>query len=202
MLADLIVLGIIVLSVIMGYRSGLVKTCINAASYVVSIIVSLILYPILSNALLKTQLHDVVLESVAENIVGSGETTAGTFAGYVEEGANVVAAGAAGTIATLIINVIAFIIVVILCKLLMAVLANVLDIFARIQVIRQINGLGGMVVGFVLGVVIIYLVLAVIFACTPMLVDTYALEQIEDSILALWMYENNVLVSLVGTFIG
>ena len=84
----------------------------------------------------------------------------------------------------------------------MVILANVLDLFTRIQVIRQINRLGGLVVGFAIGVVCVYLILAVILACTPMLVDTLVLEQIENSVLALWMYENNVLVSLMGTLIG
>ena len=195
-------MGIILCCIIMGYRSGFVRTCIRAASYVVSIIVSLTLYPILSNALMDTVLYDFVFDTVVKNIVGNGEASVDSFAGYMEQTANVMAAGAAETITTLIINIIAFIVVVIFSKLLMVILANVLDLFTRIQVIIQINRLGGLVVGFAIGVVCVYLILAVILACTPMLVDTLVLEQIENSVLALWMYENNVLVSLMGTLIG
>jgi len=202
MLADLIILGILVFCAVMGYRSGFVKTCISAASYIVSIILSFVLYPVISAFLMKTALYDFLLKAVSENIVGTGDASVGSFAGYMEDGVEIMAAGASGTIATLIINVIAFILVVIICKIIIAIIGNVLNLFTRIQVIRQINRFSGMAVGFVIGIIVIYLVLAVILACTPMLADTFLLEQIDDSILALWMYENNVLVSFVGNLIS
>ncbi len=195
MFADLIIIGVLVLFVVLGYRAGFVKTCVNAASYVLSLFLSFFLYRVVAVILVKTPLYDFLVKTVGKSLA-EGDS-AGFLAGYLGGGSEVVNDGLAGAAALLIINVISFILVVILCKVLISLLAKVIDIFTKLPVIKQFNNVGGAVMGAVVGVVVVFLVLAAVLVFAPMLEDTFIMNQIEGSTLTYAMYENNFLVSLI-----
>ncbi len=198
MLADLIVVVTVAFCIIMGYRSGFVKTCIRAVSYFLSIILALAVYPVVAGFLAKTPLYDFLFRVVEENVVGTGDVSVGLYAGYFKDAAEMLATGATEAIATLLINIIAFVLVVIACKIVIAFLANMLNLVTRIRGIRQLNQLGGIAIGAVIGILIVYIVLAVLLFCEPMLESDFVIEQIQNSMIASNMYQNNVLVSMLS----
>lgn len=193
MVADIIVLVIIAAFVFMGYRAGLFKTIISASSYILAIVLGCFIYGIVADVLNRTPLYSILFEVVEDCVSSDTETSMSVFAGYVS-GNKILAK----TITELIIRIISFIIVVIISKTLISLLTNILNLFARIPIIKQFNHAGGAIVGVLIGVVVVHIVLAVILACAPMMTDTFALEQIESSWLASLIYENNFLISLMG----
>ena len=198
MLADLIVVVTVAFCIMMGYRSGFVKTCIRAVSYFLSIILALAVYPVVANFLKETTLYGFLLGVVEKNVVGTGDVSAELYVSYFKDAAEMLATGTAEVITTLLINIIAFVLVVIACKIVFAVLANMLNLVTRIGGIRQLNKLGGIAVGAVIGVLIVYIVLAILLFCEPMLESDFVIEQIENSMIASKLYQNNVLVSMLS----
>ncbi|MBQ7097001.1 MAG: CvpA family protein [Clostridia bacterium] len=198
MLADLIVVVTVAFCIIMGYRSGFVKTCIRAVSYVLSIILALAIYPVVAGFLATTPLYDFLLGVVEANVVGTGDVSLGLYAEYFKDAAQMLATGATEAIATLLINIIAFVLVVIGCRIIIALLANMLNLVTKIRGIKQLNQLGGIVIGALIGVLVVYIVLAVLLFCEPMLESDFVIEQIQNSMIASKMYQNNVLVSMLS----
>lgn len=198
MLADLIILGIIAICTIIGYRAGLVKTALSAVSYILSIIIACMLYDVVAEILMNTPLYDSLLEMVGGYVGTSGTEPAGTFGNYLPGASGLVSMGIGAMIVGLIVKIIAFVIVVVLCKILISLLSNILNLFTRIPVINQFNRIGGLVVGVAIGIVVAYIVLALVLVCEPMLTDTFAMEQLEESWIASVIYEHNFLISLIG----
>lgn len=198
MLADLIVVVTVAFCIIMGYRSGFVKTCIRAVSYVLSIILALAVYPVVAGFLATTPLYDFLLGVVEEKVVGAGDVSVGVYAEYFKDAAQLLATGATEAIATLLNNIIAFVLVVIGCRIIIALLANMLNLVTKIRGIKQLNQLGGIVIGALIGVLVVYIVLAVLLFCEPMLESDFVIEQIQNSMIASKMYQNNVLVSMLS----
>ncbi len=195
MFADLIIIGVLVLFVVFGYRAGFVKTCVNAASYVLSIFLSFFLYRVVAVILVKTPLYDFLVKTVGKSLADGD--SAEFLAGYLGSNSGIVNDGLAGAAALLIINVISFIVVIILCKILISLIAKVIDIFTKFPVIKQFNRAGGAVMGAIVGMVVIFLVLAAVLVFAPILEDTFIMDQIEGSTLTYALYENNFLVSLI-----
>lgn len=196
MLADLIVIVTVAVCIFMGYRSGFVKTCIRAVSYLLSIILALAVYPVVAGFLAKTPLYDFLLGIVEKNFIGTDGLA--YSAEYFKTAVEMLAMGATEAVTTLLINIISFVLVVIACKILFAVLANMLNLVTRIGGIRQLNKLGGVAIGALIGLLIVYIVLAVLLFCEPMLENDFVLVQIQDSMIASKMYRDNVLVSMLS----
>ena len=84
MLLDLIVIAILGLCIFKGYRSGFVRTCFSAASYIISIILSFVLYPVVATILKSTPLYDFLVDVVGENLLGTA-SSGGFFEGFMGE---------------------------------------------------------------------------------------------------------------------
>ena len=68
---DLVIVGIILLSVFLGYRKGLVSLAIGACTFIIALVVTLILYKPVGNLIISTtgideMLQNTILEKVNE----------------------------------------------------------------------------------------------------------------------------------------
>lgn len=203
MIADICVIAIVAFFVYIGYRSGLMRSVVRIASYIVSIIVSLFLYPVISDILIKTPIYEKLTSIISEKYImqdfaDSASVTFGILAKYVERGAESVASGIAGSIATLIINVLAFVVVLILSKLIIRIVSRTFNIFTKLPVIKQFNRLGGAILGGLSGVLVLYIAFAVLFLFSPIDPQSRVAAEIEESTLASEIYENNIIVNFIG----
>ena len=77
----------------------------------------------------------------------------------------------------------------------MSVLSNMLDIVGRLPVIRSFNRAGGLAAGLLQGVLIIWIGMALVnlFFLNPTRPELQ--EQLNESLVAIWFYENNPIMS-------
>lgn len=69
MIIDLVIIGIIALCIIMGYKKGLIEVGFRLASFIIAIVLSLALYTPVANYLIEnTQIDDVIKETIQTNI--------------------------------------------------------------------------------------------------------------------------------------
>lgn len=204
MLADICVVAVVALFIYFGYRAGLMKSFIKLASYLISIVASFFLYPVVSELLIKTPLYTKLVEVIGEkyvmnNFANAGSNSAfGILTKYIGESMQSAATGIAESIATLLINLLAFVIILILSRIIIRIAMNVLGIFTKLPVIKQFNRFGGGVLGGVIGVMVLYIVCAVMLLFSPIEQGSKVAHEIENSVFASEIYENNIILSFIG----
>ncbi len=204
MLADICVVGIVAFFIWSGYRAGLMKTFVKIASYIISIIISFFLYPIISDLLLKTPVYTKLVEVIGQKIVldnvsdSIGQGAFGVLSNYINSGIQTAASGIAESMAGMIINILAFVIILLLSKVLIRIVGNLLGIFTGLPLIKQFNKLGGSVLGGLMGVLALYIISAVLILLSPIEPQSRFYNEIENSIFASEIYENNIILDFLG----
>jgi len=104
----------------------------------------------------------------------------------------------AGFFAGMAINIIAMVLVFIIVRLILGFLAGLLDIVGRLPVIRTFNRGGGLILGLIQGVIIVWLGLALInlFFLNPTTPELIRL--LDESLLAGWIYEYNPIMTMLA----
>ncbi len=204
MIADAIVVLIVAFFVYSGYKAGLMKAFIKIASYLISIVVSFFLYPVISDILMKTPVYEKLFKILNEKYISQSLTTVsdtnmfGILPKYVQSGMETAATGIAGSVATLLINILAFIIILILSKVIIRITGNILGIFTKMPVIKQFNRLGGSVIGGGVGILMLYIISAALLLFSPLETQSYLEKEIESSFFASEICENNIIISFLG----
>ncbi len=204
MLADICVLIVVLLFIRSGYKAGLMRSFIRIASYIISIIISFFLYPVVSDLLMKTPLFDGITRVIGEKYVSNGISASvgdgvfGILGRYIGDGINSAATGIAEGFATLLVNLIAFIIILILSKIIIRIVGNMLGIFTKLPVIKQFNRLGGGIFGGLIGILVLYILGAVLILFAPINPQSEIAQEIENSTFAVEIYENNMVLNFIG----
>ncbi len=204
MIADICVVGIVAIFVWSGYKAGLMKTFIKIASYIISIIISFFLYPVISDILIKTPIYDKLVEIIGKELDISAISDSlsrgalGIWSNYAGKGFQAAAQGVSESMAVLIINILAFVIVLLLSKIIIRIVGNLLGIFTKLPIIKQFNRLGGSILGGIMGVLALYLISAVLILASPIEPQARFYYEIENSVFASEFYENNVILNFLG----
>lgn len=108
------------------------------------------------------------------------------FSGYIS-----------GFISNLLINILAFIVTSLVVWLIIRGVLSALDLFARFPILRQLNRLGGLVVGGIEGVFVCWLLFLIFSALSGTSFGAEVMRQIESSTLLRSLYDMNALLKIV-----
>ncbi|MBE7031803.1 MAG: CvpA family protein [Ruminococcaceae bacterium] len=203
MLADLCVIAVVAGFMYMGYKAGFMRSFVKIASYIVSIVISFFMYPVISDLLVKTPIYEKMVELINQKyqlqpLIDVPTDTFSVLANYIDKGVQAATVGIAEAIAVLLVNILAFVIVLILSKLVIRIVGSIFKIFTKLPVIKQFNRLGGMILGGISGVLVLYLVCAVMFLFSPLDPHSRIAFEIEQSTFASEIYENNIIINVLG----
>jgi len=148
---DLGILLIILIFMLLGYYKGLVKSILNVVQYFVVIILSISLAPTVSKFLIERfNLDLTIIDWVRNNESLFSDTL------------SIVSEEILKNIAGRIINVLAIIILFIVFKIICALIIIILNKVAELPIICVANKLGGLVLGAVNGILVVYLLILLI----------------------------------------
>ncbi len=203
MIADIIVVGIVAFFVYKGYRIGLAKTIVKSVSYLVSVAVSIIFYPVFSKFLMGTAIYTKLTEFIDKNYVSkmadsAGDAAFGVISKYLAIDSVSASGGIAGAMAALIINILAFIVFFFFVKWIIRIITKSTNVFNKIPIIKHFNRGGGMLLGGLMGILMVYIVCALLFILTPLIENGKIAEVMEESIFAVSFFENNFILNLIG----
>jgi len=220
---DIAVCIIILFFMVKGYLSGFVKMCFNfipqlagvVAAYLFSPTVSTILrntfiYKTLMNGIRKTLNIDSMIENAAsegqrnvietlnvpnflkDSLMENNNPVAYELLDVTEIGEYI-----AGYIANVCINIISVIAVFAIVYIIFKVVLEAMDIVARLPIISMANTWGGILAGVFYGVFVIWIIgiIMVLFYSTTFLQPVF--ETLDQSRLAIRLYENNMLLFMV-----
>lgn len=216
---DLIIIVLFILSVWEGYKKGLTKSLLKIFTFILAIIISFILFKPISNLVIsQTQIDNNIQDSIVRTFKEESskedknekeennekKNTSNMFYDYIEnkvietrdEAKDYVIETASREISNAIINIIAFIVLFIVSRIILIFIKAIADLIAKIPVIKQFDELGGGIYGGLRAMVIILILFTVLSAILPLIQESNTLAIINESILAKFIYENNIIIQI------
>lgn len=178
-ITDLIIVGVVVLSVIVGYQCGFIKTVLGLFSSIISILLTYLLYPVL----LKTPYYDSL------SLWAMNATQTFLKNSFLSE-----------QVAQVALNIIFILLLFFIIKIVVKLLIGMIDIIAKIPVIKQVNKLGGAIGGLLSGVLIVYFILGVLFLAKDAIHEPAkeAYQAIDHSVIGKSIYDNNFILNALN----
>ena len=217
---DIIIIAVIALCTFLGYKKGLIKLAVGILGFFLAIIIALVLYTPISNFIInntnvkvniKNAISDTVKSYVIKEESAEGEekqreskVMVTYIDGIVAKQKEMIVTGEKELIDTVSDNVAVNIIrigvalaVFIISKLILIFINVFADLIGKLPIIKQFNKAGGTIYGVIQGILIVYIVFAVISLIAPMLNNTDFLEQINNSLIGNMVYNNNIILKLL-----
>lgn len=217
---DIIIIAVIALCTFLGYKKGLIKLAVGILGFFLAIIIALILYTPISNFIINnTNIKDNIKNAISDTVksyVIKEENTEGEekqqeskvmvtyIDGIVAKQKEMIVTGEKELIDTVSDNVAVNIIrigvalaVFIISKLILIFINVFADLIGKLPIIKQFNKAGGTIYGVIQGVLIVYIVFAIISLIAPMLNNADFLEQINNSLIGNIVYNNNIILKLL-----
>lgn len=213
MAVDLIIIIIMVSSIFVGLKKGLISCIIDIAAVIVALILAIILCRPITNVVIEnTNFDESLATTISQNIPLSDtdfKVEANTnlpegivnYINGITENVNTSKEEAFKTIgvelASGIISVIVFIAIFVIVRLVLALIKVVSKIIDKIPLLSQVNKIGGAILGAIEGAIIIYAIFAVISMIAPVISNTNLLELIYNSNIGSMMYNNNLVLKSI-----
>lgn len=209
MIIDIFVLAILAIGTLIGKIRGLNSCLISIISLFLSIILATMLCRPLAEFLIDNTNMD---EDIKSGIIKTTSfekfevkdlekypKTIRKYVDYVTEGVNSAGETIKENIATHLaeqsIFAISYIMIIILTKILLLIIKIISKILEKIPVIKQANEIGGAICGFIESALLIYIVIAIISVCSPMIKDSWIVSEINQSYVTKIIYDNNILAN-------
>ena len=210
-IVDLIIVGILVLCIFLGYKRGLTGSLLKIVTFLLALVIAFILFKPVSNFIINNTKLDENLESsiksmfleVEENDTSSNMPTAMTdyINKVIEDAADdaktAVVETAARDVAISIINLGVVIVVYIIARIILIFVKGIASLITKLPVIKQFDKLGGIIFGLLKALVIIYVILAIISFVSTVITDSGVIDAINQSFIGKGMYNNNILLEIV-----
>ena len=208
-IVDLVILAIFIICIIIGYVRGLTGSLIKILSFVLSIVIAFILFVPISNLIINnTQIDDNLEQSIREMIIGNSEEEEQkmpeAITDYIEQqvesasdsAKEAIADSTAREVSLTIVKAGTWIVLFIVARILLIFLRFITALIAKLPVIKQFDKLGGIIYGVIEGLIIIYVLLAIISFVSPM-TNGALTNAIEQSYVGSMMYNNNLLLEII-----
>lgn len=217
---DIAAIIIILVFTVIGIRSGFLYSVFRLVSYLLSVIFAIKFYPVLSNMLKNTVLYTSIKDAVIKGIIRQQEanpaglegSTADSIVvglkvpGFIKEaileniikkdilGIQKILDAIGSEIAMLVLNILSVILIYLIIRFGLVFARVIIKAIASLPVFKQLDKTGGLVLGALEGVLVVYILCAVLilFSAFPKFSST--IDSIEDSQFANYFYQNNFIV--------
>lgn len=207
-LMDLIIIAILVLSIITGYKKGLINVVFNIFAFFIALIATIILYRPVANIIINnTEIDDKIKSAIINNATEekqSEESSSNTgMQKYIEdaikntadEAKSQVIETVANTVSIRAVEILTSIILFIVIRAVLIVLKVFTQAIANLPLIKQFNELGGVVYGIAKGLIIVYIILTIMYFVVSINGKGNISEAINNSYITKILYNNNIIVN-------
>ncbi len=196
-IADLTIIGIILLSTFLAYRKGFVKLSISLFAFIIAIVITFIFYKPISNFVINATGIDEAIENgiyeKANSIMEENKQDDSLTEQIIETTQNNMLPETARNLAINIVTGGTIIVLFVGIKIALRFITILADLVAKLPIIKHFNKIGATIYGVIRGILIVYVLLLVVGIFAQINPNNTASESIEQSYLAKTMYENNIL---------
>lgn len=212
---DLIIVAIIAICVLFGYKRGLTKSIIKILSFIIAVVIAAIFFKpvseyIIQNTEIDDNIRQAVINVVSKEVDEEGEVKEDTnlpkgmvdyinnsIKNTVEETKTVAVNKVADNIAVTAVNLGVAVILFIVARIILLVITAITDILTDLPVIKQFDKIGGILYGLIKALIIIFAVFAVISLISPAIEQTGIIIAINKSYIGSILYDNNILLNII-----
>lgn len=195
----IVVICIIAWNAVRGYTRGLLRIVYSLAACILMLTASSMAAPyVRDNILSQTGIESVIYSNIEKQIAVQGQKATGDF-----DMANILLqqSGAYDSISVQLTNAImtglSFFIVIFLLGIVEYFVRRLIRKIERVPVISTVNRVAGFGVGFIKGIVIVWLLLALISLLATSEAGQAMTVYINDSLMLKYLYENNPIIKLI-----
>ena len=207
---DIVIIAVLALSLIFGYKKGLIGVAFNLCAFLVALIITWILFTPISNLVINnTQIDDGIRNAIIEKGVikpkvekEDEENKVNQYIDrYVTEpatsAANNAVEGTAKVVSEKVVAIGVAIVLFIVVRIGLILLKFLAEAIAELPLIKQCNKVGGLVYGAIRGLFIIYIFLAILFFIMSLNNSGVIANMINSSIISKLLYENNLILNII-----
>lgn len=213
---DIIVLLILVGSVYRGYKKGIVDIGFKLVAFIVALLISIILYSPITNIIIEnTDIDEKIEKIIIENgntkdsnespeennteVDDSGiDTYIKNYSQNIAQNAkSSLVETAAKPIAKNVIGIGVLILLFLSTRIVLTIIKTFTDIITKLPVIKQFNEITGLIYGMLIGLVIIYALLAICFFIVSVSGNTTISTEIGATYITKYFYNNNLILKLL-----
>lgn len=222
---DIATITIIGLNGIVAFQRGFIKTLFSFVSLIVTVIITKYIYPYFSGFLMKTTgVFDGIKNSVMKlfdlDNIGQEIISPQQQINYINDlplpkqlksmliannnneiydifNIDHIGEYVGSIIASLAINIISFLVVFIIVTIILRIVINILDLVSKLPVLNQINKMGGLILGLLMGVTIVWILCLLISLLSTNASFTNLILMMQKSPITRFLYENNILLDIV-----
>lgn len=138
------------------------------------------------------QLPSMVKQQITKT--QNGELTSGAV--------NILSEQLAAAITNMVLHVVVFILLFLIINAILRLIINLLDVVSRLPVINLINRTGGGILGLAEGILILWVVLLIVDLVASSGQNVALLQTIKENQILNWIYEKNILTSLLRSMMN
>ena len=207
------VVAVLAISGFIGYKQGMVKILLSMVAMLVTYILAAALtLPVSSAIKATTPAYDAIEKSVsnmvAESKVDNTSIEKLNLPVQIEEkimeGATAVNDGfnkyLVDTLSDLILKALTFFVLIIVIYIIVCIVIKVFDFVSKLPLIKNVNQTGGLIIGLVQGLLLIWLGCLVVTAFSDKAWAQETFRQINANPLLTFIYENNPIIFLITKF--
>ena len=186
------VICIIAWNVVRGYTRGVLRMVYSLAAWIVMLAASTMAAPYVRDHILsQTGIEPVILNGIEKQIAAQGQKATGDF-----DMANILLQQS-GELTNAIMTGLSFFIVFFLLGIVAYIVRHIIRKIERVPVIGTVNRIAGFAVGFIKGMVIVWLLLALTSLFAASEIGQTMTAYINDSMMLKYLYENNPVIKLI-----
>lgn len=217
-IVDLIIVAVLILFIVIGYKKGLTGSLIKLASFAIALVLAFILYKPVANIVKDNTQIDETIESAIINTFSKEEMTNkeressestdnlpetivkninNEIESATTEARNNIIAETAKDTTNTIMNVGSGLVIFIAVRFILFIISLFAHEITKLPIIKQIDKVGGIAYGLVEGMVIILIILGIISLTSVIWSDNIVVTAITKSTIGEILYNNNIILKML-----
>lgn len=206
---DIILVAIFALNIFICYKKGLVKLAVGLIAFFASIVIAFALFKPISNIVIEnTEFDEKIESSIIENFTTEVEENNEENSNVLEyfqkivddsvnKSKNQIVTEAAKVISVKAIEIATLIVLFIVARIAFILLTLIADIITKLPILKQFNEAGGIIYGIIKGLIIIYVVLAIVFLIVSVTGNTKIADAIDSTFITKMFYNYNLILKII-----
>lgn len=191
---DIIIVLIIVISALLAYRKGLISLSVQLLATIISILIIIVIYKPVSNLIINTTgIDEYIQNEILEKVTDVVEQDKENNNQIVETIENGMLPETAQNLSIDIVQGGVILILYILLRVALRFVTGLVNIVAKVPIIKQINKLGGVLYGIIRGLLLVYVILLFVNLSGNINSNNTVYKSVESSTLGKFMNENNLI---------
>lgn len=210
-IVDLIIVAVLILFIITGFKKGLTGSLIKLASFAIALVLAIILYKPVANMVIEnTQIDESIQAAIINTFEGEEvqqeETKISTnildsinndIQQATQEAKDNIIQTTAQETSTTIIYVGSGLGIFIIARFALFIISLFVKGITSLPILKQIDKAGGIIYGAVEGLVIIFIILGIISFTSVIWLDNSVVTAVTKSTIGAMLYNNNLILKFI-----